>query len=248
MGAWGTALFSDDLAADVRGDFRDCIGDGVTVDAATEKLAAEYLGEMDDDDDEVSVFWLALAVTQWQLGRVHEPTRLRALQIIESGRELERWDVPSERKKREKVLLEIAAQLNSAAPPEKKVPKRHREANTWNIGEVLALQLLSGAWTLIRVIGHFEDKGGRFAVIEVLEWMGTEIPSQKEIDQLDYRRANPPHQHLSQFFFVEPRKKKDQARLRRLGFKSPPKQKKGGYSGLPWTHLDNLLNEFFDLG
>ena len=34
MGTWGTGLFSDDLAADVRDEFRDLIGEGLTTEAA----------------------------------------------------------------------------------------------------------------------------------------------------------------------------------------------------------------------
>ena len=36
MGAWGTAIFADDLAADIKGDFRDLIGDGLSAPKAVE--------------------------------------------------------------------------------------------------------------------------------------------------------------------------------------------------------------------
>jgi len=247
MGTWGTAVFDDDLAADVRDDFRSCIGDGLSVVVATARLQAEYLAERDEDDDVVSVFWIALAVSQWQLGRVHEPTRQKALEIIASGRELEQWDTPKEREKRRAVLATIAEQLASPPPPAKKVPKRHREANTWEVGEVLGLGLRSGRWTLVRVVGHHEDKGGRIAVIEVLNWIGEEIPSHEEIDKLDFLRAQRPYQHLTQFFLLEPRTKKDKLRLRRLGLKSPPRQKCGGFSGLVWKYVDDQLEKFFGM-
>lgn len=31
MGAWGPAIFSDDLAADVRADYTDLIGQGISI-------------------------------------------------------------------------------------------------------------------------------------------------------------------------------------------------------------------------
>lgn len=38
MGGWGVAIFSDDLAADLKGDFTDLIGDGLSTASAVEKL------------------------------------------------------------------------------------------------------------------------------------------------------------------------------------------------------------------
>ena len=42
MGTWGVGLFSDDLAADLRGDFRDLISEGLSSSAAVDKLLAEW--------------------------------------------------------------------------------------------------------------------------------------------------------------------------------------------------------------
>jgi hypothetical protein len=42
MGAWGTAIFSDDTARDIRDEFRDLIGEGLSTEQATEKLLSEY--------------------------------------------------------------------------------------------------------------------------------------------------------------------------------------------------------------
>jgi hypothetical protein len=87
MGTWGVALFSDDLAADLRGDFRELIGEGLTATQAVDKLIDEYSASL-DDEDEMPVFWLAIAAVQWQLGRVEERTKQNALQVIDEGRDL----------------------------------------------------------------------------------------------------------------------------------------------------------------
>jgi len=63
MGAWGVAIFSDDLAADIRSDFRELIGDGLTPSEATDLLKAEYASSL-FDPHEMPVFWIALALTQ----------------------------------------------------------------------------------------------------------------------------------------------------------------------------------------
>ncbi len=74
MGAWGVAIFSDDLAADIRGDFRELIGDWLTPSEATDRLKAEYASSL-DDPNEMPVFWIALALAQWKLGRLDEFTK-----------------------------------------------------------------------------------------------------------------------------------------------------------------------------
>jgi hypothetical protein len=71
MGTWGTAIFSDDIACDVRDQYRECIGEGLSGSEATEKLMADYEQSL-EDSDEGPPFWLALAATQWKLGRLED--------------------------------------------------------------------------------------------------------------------------------------------------------------------------------
>jgi hypothetical protein len=245
MGTWGTAIFSDDLAADIRGDFRELIGDGLTPSEATESLKAEYSSSL-DDPDEMSVFWIALALTQWKLGRLEDSTKKMALQVIDDGTDLARWDDAKTRAKRAMVLAKTRAELLSTSPPAKRVPRTIREANDWQIGETIGFQLLSGKWTMFRVIGHHTDKGGRCAVCELLDWVGEAFPSQESIADLQVKKEST-RRGISQFLFQEPRKKKEQARVVRLGNVTAPQQTLGGYTALVWPYVDNQLKEIFGL-
>lgn len=87
MGAWGVAIFSDDLACDVRFDWREAILEALSVEDATAKVVAET----DRGEDQETVFWLALAAAQMETGRLHDEVRDRALEIIASGSDLESW-------------------------------------------------------------------------------------------------------------------------------------------------------------
>src|SRR5437868_15010504 len=122
MGTWGVAVFSDDLAADLRDDFRDLIGEGLSSTEAVEKLLASHASSV-KDEDERPVFWIALALTQWKLGRLEERTKEEALRAIDSGEGLRRWDVPKDRKKRAAVLEKVRTQLLSPPPPPKRVSR-----------------------------------------------------------------------------------------------------------------------------
>jgi hypothetical protein len=245
MGAWGVAVFSDDLAADLRGEFRDLIGDGLTSTEAVNKLVAEYKSSL-EDSDEASVFWIALASIQWKLGRLEERTKKNALHVIDTGQDLERWDLPDERKKRSAVLAKVRKELLSPVPAPKRVPRNIKEANDWSVGDVVGLRLLSGKWTLMRVVGHHADKGGRFAVCELLDWVGNEPFPKEAIGKMSVRRSQGAYD-ISQFLFQEPRKKKDKARVLRLGVVSKPGQKCGGFTALPWQFVDRQLKELFGL-
>ncbi len=145
MGAWGVAVFSDDLAADLRDEFRDLIGEGLSSTEAVDKLLGEYASAA-EDDDERSVFWIALASAQWKLGRLEERTKKEALRLIATDEDLKRWDNPKDRKKRAAVLKKVREQLLSPQPPPKRVPCAigRSGANNWSIGEVVGLQLRIG--------------------------------------------------------------------------------------------------------
>ena len=245
MGAWGVAIFSDDLAADIRFDFRELIGDGLTPSEATDRLKAEYASSL-DDPDEMPVFWIALALAQWKLGRLEENTKKMALQVIDDGTDLARWDDAKDRAKRETVLAKTRSELLSASPPAKRVPRTIRESNDWQTGETIGFQLSTGRWTMFRVIGHHTDKGGRFAVCELLNWVGEALPTQELIAELKIAKENTPR-GLSQFVFQEPRKKKERERVVRMGYSTTPQQILGGYTLLVWPHVDNQLKEIFGL-
>ena len=65
MGTWGTGLFADDLACDIRDHYRELIEDGIEDDAATRLTVEKYRAYLEEPD---GVALLALAVTQARLG------------------------------------------------------------------------------------------------------------------------------------------------------------------------------------
>ena len=98
----------------------------------------------------------------------------------------------------------------------------------------------------MRVVGHHADKGGRFAVCELLDWVGDEPPQNKAIARLSVKRSQGTYD-ISQFLFQEPRKKEDRTRILRLGVVSMPGQKCGGFTALPWKFVDKQMSDLFGL-
>ena len=245
MGTWGTGLFSDDLAADLRGEFRDLIGEGLTTEAAVNRLQGEHESSVRDPEEE-SVFWLALAETGWRLGRLQDTVLKNALRVIDSGQDLSRWEDAADRKKREQILSKLRAKLLSLPPSPKPVAKPKKSSNEWQIGELIGFRLLSGRWILLRVIGHHEDRGGKSAVCELLNWIGESLSALPRVDQLGIQKETGPS-GISQFLFQEPRLKRDQLRVVRPGILSKPAQRLAGYTIFVWPFVDSLFRDVFEL-
>jgi hypothetical protein len=114
-----------------------------------------------------------------------------ALKVIDTGADLARWQVGSQDcKKREAVLNKLRSRLLSPQPPEKRIAKRFRGSNEWQVGDLVAYQLLSGLLVILRVIGHHTDRGGRSPVREFLDWVGTEVPDNRRLRSLSILKSN----------------------------------------------------------
>src|SRR6266851_5966720 len=122
MGAWGAALFADDDAADLRGDYRAYLADAQS-DAGATDLAARIYGASLDRPGETTAFWLALASIQWRMGRLDPRVKAVCLTIIDDGIDLAKWTDSPERGKRAAVLAKLRKMISPPLPPAKPVPK-----------------------------------------------------------------------------------------------------------------------------
>jgi hypothetical protein len=248
MGTWGTGLYSDDTACDVRNDYKDILGEGVCEPEATRRLIELWKSELSDPDT-APVFWLALADVQWNLGRLQEEVKRQAMAIIENGSDLARWLADKKLHTQRRVVLErLSIKLVSDQPSEKRVKKRYVDSTDWNLGDVYSLKLQSGQLVLLHVIGFHQDKGGRAPVCEILDWTGEKEPDSKAIKKMTYKSAIHPYQHLSQFLFgslSESDFQRDRVHL--IGQGVRPKQKPGGYTVIFWRSVDKQLEQFFGL-
>jgi hypothetical protein len=175
MGVWGTGIFSDDNAADVRDDYRDLIGDGVAGPEATDRLIAQWAPRKDPDLE--PVFWLALALTQWSCGRLEDRVRSEALRVVEDGSAIRPWLGGTDERKRRKVLEVAKAKLKSPEPPEKSIKKRKLARCDWERGELFAYRMRSGEYVVLRMLDLSVDKGGAYPDCELLDWRGVQLPA-----------------------------------------------------------------------
>jgi hypothetical protein len=150
MGTWSPGIFGNDTAAEVRDEYRELIRGGSS-DASAEGLIIErFAGDIDNPDTGADV-WLALAVSEWELGRLSADTSERALEMIGSGQAMARWlDVaPNLQARRRKALAKAEEQLRGPQPARRTL--RKPPSTNLNPGDVLAYTTRDGKVLLWRV-------------------------------------------------------------------------------------------------
>ena len=82
MGAWGTSLYANDSASDIRGEYVDKLRRGKSNEEATKALIEQNQDYMGDAEEE-PLFWYALADTQWNYGRLLPEVKEKALHFLD---------------------------------------------------------------------------------------------------------------------------------------------------------------------
>ena len=252
MGAWGTGIFADDNAADLRDDYRKLISEGILGQQATDKLIAQWNPQKDPDIE--PVFWLALALTQWSCGRLEERVKQEALRVIRDGSAMRPWvGGPDERKRH--IVLETARQkLESPQPPETKIKTRALATCDWERGDLITFRLLSGDYVVLRMLDQHVDQGGAYPECELLDWRGPEIPSSGLTPMLAVRQFQN-YGGGTRFMVVSIGKRLVKDRLQRSNLKHELDE---GYSRVPrgkpnptrvtsWKDFDKFLRLSFGI-
>jgi hypothetical protein len=183
MGSWGTAIFSDDVAADVRADWREGILDRIPPEELTAKLINSYAAQADDPDDGV-VFWLALAAAQHETGRLGPDVRETALDILDRGGDVIRWEEedPGLAKQRQQGLDRLRVKLAGPQPAPKRLKRQVPHGVAFNVGDAVLLRSPGGKRAIVVVVGHKPawPKGTENPVVELLLWKDTgELPTRE---------------------------------------------------------------------
>lgn len=114
MGTWGTEIFEDDLASDIRATYLELIAGGTSPDDAAQQTQTRFSSALHDSDESI-VFWLALAAIQRHYGHVTDAVKNEALRVIASGLDEQRWKdaSPEDQQTRKQVLQELRAKLTT---------------------------------------------------------------------------------------------------------------------------------------
>jgi len=242
MGTLGTGIFDDDLAADVRGEYRDLIADGDSGPQATDTMLHAHRNVL--TSSEAPTFWLALAATQWECGRLERRVLDEALAVLNRGSDLTRWSNDQKLlNSRRQVLERLRKRLSSPPPHQKRIRRRFRDNCEWEIGEVIAYRLTAGRLVLVRIVQHVTDSLGTYPLCELLDWIGATPPAQDAVRRLPVRRQDWPTDPATDQFTITRATANElpAERVQRLGIKLTPSPVRAVQGSFSWKDLDRSL-------
>lgn len=188
------SLYQDDIANEIRAEYIEQLRRGKAGAAITQELITQYHDILNDDED-AAAFWLALADTQWEYGRLEVQVKENALRFIRNPRGLLRWeDSPA---MRQTIASDLERKLNAPQPEEKAVRPYRRYQCAWRLGDVFAYPLsgdraksggLSGRYFLLYKIDETVWHPDHIVpVVWVKITNGVQLPQNKEeFDALKY--------------------------------------------------------------
>jgi hypothetical protein len=189
MGTWGTGIFADDDASDVRSDFKYYVADTQSAAAATDAIAIDY-GTSFDAPQNNTAFWLALALTQWRSGWLDERVRRTALRLIAEGADTEKW-AKAQARKRVSVLEALRAQLEGPQPPARPIPRPWPvQLADFRVGEIIGRALPSGRLAVMKVVAFHRTISlkVRGPAVRLQKWTKHRMPDLAEARELEFLR------------------------------------------------------------
>jgi hypothetical protein len=144
MGTWGTKIFQDDFALDIKDTYIDLLKHQLS-DEEAEKIIYDNFMPTEEEvliEDDTPLFWLAFAAVKWEVGRLDENTKQKAIEVIDNEGSLELWEDDFELLEKRKVILE---QLKERLLSEQRSKKKFRrpKIKKWGFqaGDVLAYRM-----------------------------------------------------------------------------------------------------------
>lgn len=184
------SLYASACAGEVRRRYIDLLKEGkasgeavnILLDASATKLS---------DPQYSKEFWLALADTMWQYGRLTEQVRANALSVIADTRKALltlRDTCPHIYATRTHLLEQLEEKLHTPQPDQKKVHIHNRFENSWAVGDVLACRLsqkaeeFAGGLVCVHVVRKQPYGSGHMVpVIRVFHKVFEETPTMDDL-------------------------------------------------------------------
>ncbi len=193
MGAWGTAISSNDTYADIYDEFFDLYNDGQSVEDISKKLIADNQETINEPDDSNN-FWFALAKAQWECKQLDTEILERVKQIIETGSDLEVWrrlDADEKDIKKRKVVLDkLLADLQTERPKAKSRKKKVIKQPPFEKGDCLTFRLANGNYGGAVVLEAIKDTEYGHTLLATTRINQSTKPTKKDFENAEVLIAN----------------------------------------------------------
>jgi hypothetical protein len=150
MGAWGTAISSNDTYEDIFDEFFELYNDGLEVVEISKRLIQNNQETINDPDD-CNNFWFALAKAQWECKQLDTELYNRVKNIVDTGADIQVWrDLDADEKdlKKRKIVLDKFIADLSTEKPKARARKKKKEPKiiqpVFAKGDCLTFKLANG--------------------------------------------------------------------------------------------------------
>ena len=197
MGSWGTKLYQNDLAQDLKEEYSTYLKIGYS-DLEVESMIIDSFEEEFDEKENERIFWLVLADQEFKLGRLSNKVKEKALGYLNSTET--------------KELFELKNRIESEPLQRKKMGKFYMKRSLYNVGDVLAYKVtlpssldklvcndFTNKYVLLEVTGMVRLNIGylpinefyhEYPVVTLLDWIGNEIPNKEQLTKIQRKKKN----------------------------------------------------------
>lgn len=146
MGTWSANIFDNDGAEEIKEEYKTLLGYGMSLEEAYKRIEDYFYPNYKDQDDE-DVYWLSIALFQWENGILQDEVKQHALECIANDEYLEIWKEDAELyAERKRVLEDLKYKLiNIKKEKRKRFPKcplYYRHKTKWEEGDLLAYKIV----------------------------------------------------------------------------------------------------------
>jgi hypothetical protein len=244
VGIDGPGLYQDDTGSDVRAEAKELMAQGLSPVDVTATLAARWKDVL-GDEDVYCAFHLALADTQCRVERRDPDVVRTALDLIDSGRDLRRWEYSQALYARRRgVLSQLAGRLVAPPGAERKVRVPRVFRTSLAVGDVFVRTTENGERFLLHVIGLNDTGRDLYALLEILDWDWTQQLGREAVEGA---RPTQPAGHLNNRIHLAPFRGTDMPKkqTQMMGNWKPvrpdPRPAVGGVVAWAGSYLDGIL-------
>ena len=193
MGAWGTAISSNDTYADIYSKFFDLYNDGLDVSEISKNLIADNQ-ETINDKDNCNNFWFALAKAQWECKQLDKDIFDQVRKVIETGEDLGVWrqlDADEKDIKKRKVVLDkFLTDLQTERPKAKSRKNKIICQPVFEKGDCLTFKLENGNYGGAVVLEAIKDSEYGHNLIATTRINQPSKPTKKDFENAEVMVMN----------------------------------------------------------
>lgn len=183
MGHWGTAILSNDTAADIKDKFFDLYDKGKALNEVRIEVEKNFKEGVSLEDN--TNFWLTLALLQWQVGHLDNDVKENAEKIIDKDLDITVWrESGADEKdltKRKNELLKLKEKLQTFNPKPRKIKKKVLPKSILPKGSVYAFPLKDDNYSAVIILDEILNEDYYFVLILNVDISKKELPSLDEV-------------------------------------------------------------------